>query len=180
MKARQRHQKRVCVVPAIIVCLWAAWPIAAQDLFNSNAGDSPCVQAITRVQQTHAANMAVLQRKEAALREQYDQERSACGFAEPCLTAATRKDAERHRKLELEREDERDRFRKARIDAEHSDACMEPAPDGPPPRGAIHPLDFPVCLRPFGPIAALTLRQGRAHQRLQPVAGVQVPVTAVG
>src|SRR5205807_7721834 len=44
----------------------------------------------------------------------------------------TRKDAERHRKLELEREDERARFRKARIDAEHSDACMEPAPDDPP------------------------------------------------
>jgi hypothetical protein len=106
VKTPQGHRKGICVVPAIIVCLWV-WPVGAQDIFNGNSGDSRCVQAIARVQQTHDTNMAALQRKETALREQYDQERSACGLAEPCLTAATRRDSERHSKLEREREDER-------------------------------------------------------------------------
>jgi hypothetical protein len=122
----------ITLPPAITACLLATGIIAAQDVFNSSAGVSRCDQAVAREQRTHDAKMAGLQRKETALREQYDLERSACGFKEPCLAAATRNDAERLRKLDLERNDELARFKKARIDAEHSDACMTPLPDGPP------------------------------------------------
>jgi hypothetical protein len=94
----------------------------AQDVFNAgsaNDGGCPAKQA---EQRQYFSRMSGFEARERALERQAADEKGACRDQE-CVTAANRRDAERHLQLDKQRRDEEARHEKADREIDNSDAC---------------------------------------------------------